>query len=91
MRFAIYKGRVYALMDKDMAEDLGVGTPEDLCYALYSNSVPTVPEHIRCCDLKDCKNCENYYGVYEGQCDFIEDVTCAEDNRFCEGFQWAEQ
>lgn len=89
MRYVEFRGRVYALFQEDVIEN--VGSPDDLAYAMYSSMGCFSSIIVNGCDLKDCKNCNNYHnGIEPDICDCVHDPTNAYDKRFCNGFEWRE-
>lgn len=89
MRYVMFKGRIYALEKDDVMEN--VGTPEDLAYVIRCNTGQCTSITLKGVDLKNCKECEEYYDIFgKKSCNFIHDPTCEFDERFCYGFEWKE-
>lgn len=86
MRFVEFRQRVYSLDEGFVLEH--VGTPDDLVTTMYLCSSPNAEHNMKCCDLKDCKQCDEFI---DGECDCLADQTCESDDRFCYGFRWKEE
>lgn len=86
MRFVEFRQRIYSLDEGFVPEN--VGTPDDLVTTMYLRSSPNAEHNMKCCDLKDCKQCDEFI---DGRCDYLADQTCVADDRFCYGFKWKEE
>lgn len=79
MEFVYCKGVVYSLGEKN-TESMNA---DQFLYMLRNLTDSSDSLTVRGCSIKDCRTCENYYGVVKGECDSLTDPTVPFYPEFC--------